>query len=67
MNIKDTSASAGFGTAITSSLAGANGWVNENYQMLMLGIAVISTVAAIWLGIANYRERKRANNLLKVE
>lgn len=64
MSIKETSGNALTGTAITSSVAGANGWVNENYQILMLCIALVSTVGAIWLGILNHRERKRATNHL---
>ncbi len=68
MSIKETSANAATVTAINSGAVGAAGWVNENYQMLMLGIAATSTIAAIILGILNHREnRKRTEHLVNGE
>jgi len=59
MSIRETSANAATVTAINSGAVGAAGWVNENYQMLMLGIAATSTIAAIILGVLNHLERRR--------
>ena len=64
MSLKETSANAATGTAITSGAVGAAGWVNENYQLLMFGIAAVSFLMSAILGTLNHLEKRKVTEHL---
>ena len=64
MSLKESAGNAATVTAINSSVVGAAGWVNENYQLLMFGIAAVSFLMSAILGTLNHLEKRKVTDHL---
>ena len=68
MSFRENVGNAATVTAVNSGAAGAAGWVDDNYRMLMLAISATSLLIGAILGWMNHLEnRKRTEHQLSGE